>query len=200
MITLCLFLGSLAAACALAGGLAFSFAFLSGGQHTLLLLAGMLPTAACLFFLPGVFQRETQKRAPMAIQTEAKRLNPMLAWSLAVAVSFGLMGTGMLHDGSVSGRVIAAGWVTTIFSALCAVTAFIGVLMPRLYTPLIYFSLFFIWLIIPIAGMEAYMHAEGVGTQSVYAASYWKWTYVFCATGAVATIRLLILRQNLLRK
>lgn len=200
MVTLCLCLGSLAAVCALAGGLMFSSLALPGETYSASLLVGMGIVAALLFFLPGALHRGARRLASRETQDEAKRLAPMVIWSLAVAVSFSMMGTGMLHENAVSGRVIAAGWTVAVFSALCAAAAFIGVLLPRLYTPLIYLSLFFIWLIIPVAGMEAYMHAEGVGRQSDYAAVYWKWTYVFCATGAVATIRLLILRQNLLRK
>lgn len=200
MPTLCLCLGSLAAVCVAAGGPVFAAAALPGEPYGLPRLAGMALLAALLPFLPNALRRGARDLAQPAVQAETERLRPMLIWSLAIAVSFSLMGAGMLYAGAVSARVIAAGWTVTVFAALCAVAAFIGVLLPRLYTPVIYCSLFFIWLVVPVAGMEAYMYAEGVGMRSAYAADYWKWTYVFCAAGTVAAIRLLILRQDLLRR
>lgn len=158
----------------------------------LLLLCFILYLAA----LGGTFTlaRKTSARPPSVAY-----VRKMAVWSLIVALSFGLMAAGMLHEATVSERVTAAGFAVAGVTVLASFAAFFGAFRPGLFSAVIYLSLFLVWLIIPVAGMEAYMHAVGIDQGSVYAASDWKWTYAFCAVSGIAAIRLLILRQDLLR-
>lgn len=128
----------------------------------------------------------------------ACRLRPLAAWTLVTALAFGLMAVGMLQEVTVSQRVSLAGKTLCVVTALLCFLAFYGVLRPKLYTYGINLTLFFIWLLVPVAGIEAYMYAEGIGLPSTYAASGWKWSFAFCALGGVGAVRMILLRHDLL--
>ncbi len=130
----------------------------------------------------------------------ATSLRRMAVWSLVLAMSLALMGSGMLYETGVSQRVTLGGALVAWGAAFAAFAAFFGILRPWLFSPLIYLGFVLVWLIVPVAGLEAYMYAEGISLKSAYAVSDWKWTYLFCATAGVSAIRLLILRQDLIRK
>ena len=128
----------------------------------------------------------------------ARHLSPLTAWALVPALAFGLMATGMMHETTVSQRLLLAGKTTGCFTAILCFLAFFGVLRPKFYTNIIYASLFFIWLLVPVTGLEAYMYTEGVSLYSAYAASDWKWSFLFCGVAFAGTMRMIFLRHDLL--
>lgn len=195
MFALCMCLGILAAGGALGGGALFAAACGPDAVDNAFIIAAFCCAASLPFFLPKVFTHY----APPSSRGAILRLRAMVFWALLAAALFALMGVGMLRDPDVSRYVAATGWAIVAFSVFGAVAAFWGVLKPSLYTPVIYLALFFVWLVVPVSGMEAYMYSEGLGFKSAYAMGHWKWTYFLCAVCGVAALRLLVLRQRLLR-
>lgn len=199
MLALCLCLGACAAASIFAGALLFISVCLSGETYSAPLFAGLCVSASLLFFLPRILLLGAEKLASQHVYAQAVRLRPMLVWSLVIAAIFCVMGCGILHESEVSERMLAAGWAVAAFSLFAACCAFAGTLRPFLFTPVIYVALLLVWLMVPVAGMEAYMQGEGILAENPYGTVNWKWTYFFCVLGTVAAIRLLALRQSLLR-
>ena len=131
---------------------------------------------------------------------QAPALRPMAAWSLVLAVSLALTASTMLLDAAVSKRVALAGEAAGVIAVFAAFAAFFGLMRPGLFTPVVYAGLAAVWLLVPVVGLEAYMYAEGISPQSMYATSLWKWSFGLCGISGVAAIRLLILRQDLILK
>lgn len=186
----CIACGSIAAAGAVFPSLALTERLPAG-----LDLIKALALAFILFrYIPRQFARHLDTLRPDLLY-----LRPMVFWSVMTALSLGLMASGMLHATGVSERVFFGGWLVAAIAAFSCFGAFFGVIRSGLFSGVIYLGLLCVWLIIPTTGMEAYMYAEGISAHSPYAATDWKWTYGLCVTGAVSAIRLLILRQDLLR-
>lgn len=195
MFAVCLVFACIACGSIAAAGFIFPAVALAGGVPAVVDIVKALAVVFILFwYIPRQFARHLDN-----VQPELLYLRPMAFWSIMVALSLGLMASGMVHATNVSERISYGGWLVAAIAAFSCFSAFFGTLRPSLFSGVIYLGLLCVWLIVPTSGMEAYMYAEGISPHSPYAASGWIWTYVFCTTGAISAIRLLILRQDLLR-
>lgn len=195
MIAVCLVFACIACGSIATAGVLFPALALAGYFPSALDIIKALALAFVIFrYIPKQFSRHLDNLRP-----DVQYLRPMAFWSVMVALSLGLIASGMLHATGVSERVSYGGWLVAAIAAYSCFGAFFGVIRPALFSGVIYLGLICVWLIVPTSGMEAYMYAEGISAHSPYAATDWKWTYVFCAAGAISAIRLLILRQDLLR-
>ncbi|CAK7037762.1 MAG: hypothetical protein DELT_00641 [Desulfovibrio sp.] len=195
MPAVCLIFFCIACGCIAAAGFLFSAPYLGESFPAPLdVIKGAAVAFLLIRYIPRQFTRHLENLRPDLLY-----LRPMTFWALMVAFSLGLLASGMAYTTGTSERVIFGGWLVATIAAFSAFAAFFGTLRPSLFSGAIYLGLLCVWLIVPTAGMEAYMYAEGISPHSPYAATGWKWTYGFCTAAGFSAIRLLILRQDLLR-
>lgn len=180
--------------------MAFSGVCAAASLSSALPIIALPPLLSAFFALYGaalcftvILAKKTEKRPP-----DALRLRRMVGWALVPAAAFAMAAFGMLHETTVSERVAFAGKALGCVAPAMCFFAFLGVLKPKLFTATIYLSFFLIWLLVPVAGLEAYMQAEGFGLGSAYATGDWRWTYGCCVLAFVGAVRMLALRRVLL--